>query len=90
VYKLLIDEKAVKEISKLDKPIQRFIFDSLETFAENYERLRQSKKVKALSGNLKGFYRLRLRTFRVIYKEYPEKLVIYVLRVAHREDIYKN
>ena len=89
MYKLFIDEKAVKELSKFDKPIQKFILDSMETFAGNYESIKRSKRVKALVSNFKGFYRLRLRTFRVIFKEYSEKLIIYVVRISHRKNVYK-
>jgi len=89
VYKLLIDEKAVKDLSRLDKSIQRFILDSLEIFAKKYEEIKKTDKVKALTGGFKGFYKLRLRTYRVIYKEYSDKLLIYVVRIAHRGDVYK-
>ena len=90
MYKLLIDEKAVKDLSRIDKSMQKFILDSLEAFVKNYEDIKRTDKVKALKGNLKGFYRLRLRSFRVIYKEYTDKLIIYVVRIAHRKEIYRQ
>ncbi|WP_169753657.1 type II toxin-antitoxin system RelE/ParE family toxin, partial [Campylobacter mucosalis] len=39
-------------------------------------------------GSLDGFYRLRLRSFRVIYQKLDDRLVIYVLRVSDRKDAY--
>ena len=45
-------------------------------------------KIKALQGEYKGLYRLRLRTYRLIYEKQNDKLVILVLRVSHRKDIY--
>jgi len=41
-----------------------------------------------LQGEYKGLYRLRLRTYRLIYEKQNDKLVILVLRVSHRKDIY--
>ncbi|WP_169753647.1 type II toxin-antitoxin system RelE/ParE family toxin, partial [Campylobacter mucosalis] len=35
-----------------------------------------------------GFYRLRFRSFRVIYQKFNDKLVIYTLRVSDRKDAY--
>ncbi|WP_430385341.1 type II toxin-antitoxin system RelE family toxin [Arcobacter acticola] len=45
--------------------------------------------MKALKGEFKGLYRLRLRTYSVIYEKRNERLVILVLRVSHKKDIYK-
>jgi mRNA interferase RelE/StbE len=49
----------------------------------------KSGKVKALSGEWKGFFRLRLRSYRAIYKKYGETVVILVVREAHRGDAYR-
>ena len=78
----------------MDRPIARFILESLERFAsdfnERYEtELMRSGKVKALSGEWEGFFRLRLRSYRAIYKKYGDTLVILIVRVAHRKDVYR-
>ncbi|WP_391486599.1 type II toxin-antitoxin system RelE family toxin [Aliarcobacter butzleri] len=46
-------------------------------------------KIKALKGEFKGLYRLKLRTYRVIYEKQGHKLIILVLRVSHRKDVYQ-
>ena len=46
-------------------------------------------KIKALQGEFKGLYRLKLRTYRVIYEKIGNKLLIIVLRVSHRKDVYR-
>jgi len=93
-YNLDIDKKASKDILSLDKSTRNFILEELERFInnfdENYEKeLIKSTKIKALKGEFKGLYRLRLRTYRVIYEKQNKKLIILVLRVSHRKDIYK-
>ena len=87
------DKKASKDLLSLDKSVRNFILDELENFIkyfdETYEKeLIKLTKIKALQGEYKGLYRLRLRTYRLIYEKQNDKLVILVLRVSHRKDIY--
>ena len=83
-----------KVLRKIDRADARFMLDSLDRFAadfgERYEaELMKSGKIKALSGEWEGFHRLRLRSYRAIYKKYGETLVMLVVRVAHRKDAYR-
>ncbi|MDR2636073.1 MAG: type II toxin-antitoxin system RelE/ParE family toxin [Campylobacteraceae bacterium] len=93
-YNLHFDEKASKDILSLDKSIRSFILDELEIFIDNFDedyekKLTKLEKIKALQGEFKGLYRLRLRTYRVIYEKQNDKLIILVLRVSHRKDAYR-
>ncbi|MFY4804657.1 type II toxin-antitoxin system RelE family toxin [Aliarcobacter butzleri] len=45
--------------------------------------------MKALKGEFKGLYRLKLSTYSVIYEKQGDKLIILVLRVSHRKVVYK-
>jgi len=92
-FSLQFDDKVKKDFKKLSKDIQLFILDSLDIFVKNFsneyeKELLKTGKIKYLQGNWSGFYRLKLRTYRVIYKKENEELVIYVLRVAHRKEVY--
>ena len=44
---------------------------------------------KALSGEFRGLYRWRTGRFRVIYEVQKEVLVILVLKIGHRKDVYR-
>lgn len=93
-YSLDFDKKASKDLLSLDKSVRNFILDELEIFInnfdENYEKeLIKIKKIKSLQGEFKGLFRLRLRTYRIIYEKQNEKLIILVLRVSHRKDAYQ-
>ena len=93
-YSLDIDKKASKDILSLDKSTRNFILDELESFINNFDEeyekeLIKLTKIKALKDEFKGLYRLRLRTYRVIYEKINNKLVILVLRVSHRKNIYR-
>ncbi|PKL06463.1 MAG: type II toxin-antitoxin system mRNA interferase toxin, RelE/StbE family [Spirochaetae bacterium HGW-Spirochaetae-9] len=83
-----------KDMCSIDRTEARFILESLEQYAsdfnERYEaELMKSGRAKALSGDWEGYYRLRLRSYRAIYKKYNETLVILVVRVSHRKDVYR-
>ena len=93
-YSLDFDKKASKDLLSLDKSIRNFILDELEIFINNFDEdyekeLIKIKKIKSLQGEFKGLFRLRLRTYRIIYEKQNEKLIILVLRVSHRKDVYK-
>lgn len=93
-YNLEFNKKASKDILSLDRSIRNFILDELEIFINNFDEgyekeLIKLTKIKVLQGEFKGLYRLKLRTYRVVYEKQNDKLVILVLRVSHRKDVYK-
>ena len=93
-YNLEFDKKASKDILSLDKSTRNFILDELESFINNFDEdyekeLIKLTQIKALQGEFKGLYRLKLRTYRVIYEKVGNKLLILVLRVSHRKDVYR-
>lgn len=86
---------AKKDFKIINKSDITFIRDSLYHFAEKfnieYEKsLMHSGKIKKLKGQKEILYRLKLRTYRVIYKKYEDRLVILVLHVTTRESAYKK
>jgi mRNA interferase RelE/StbE len=92
-YSLEFHPAAKKELDKLDSQIKVFLIQSLALFIEKYdniyeiEMMKQSK-IKKLQGEWSGFYRLRLRDYRVIYEKINDQLVIHIIRVAHRKEVY--
>ena len=93
-YSLDFDKKASKDLLSLNKSVRNFILDELEIFINNFDEdyekeLIKIKKIKSLHGEFKGLFRLRLRTYRIIYEKQNEKLIILVLRVSHRKDAYQ-
>ena len=69
--------------------IMKSLNDFIENFSEDQERiLLKNGNIKRLKGSLEGCYRLRLRTYRVIYEKRENDLIILVLRVGSRGDIY--
>ena len=88
-----LHRKALKELSKMDASTRSFIAGELDRFIEAYSPEYESElikmgTVKHLKGELGGFYRLRLRTYRVIYEKIEERLVVHVVRIGHRKEVY--
>ncbi|MBC8236775.1 MAG: type II toxin-antitoxin system mRNA interferase toxin, RelE/StbE family [Helicobacteraceae bacterium] len=95
MYILAFNNASKKDLKKIDKHNQSFILDSLEDFIQNFSSeyetaLTNSAKIKKLQGQKEELYRLKLRSYRVIYKKYENKLVILVVHVTTREGAYKS
>ena len=94
MYKIDFKTSAKKDFKNINKADIVYIRDSLYEFAKNfcniYEKdLMQKGKIKKLKGQKEDLYRLKLRSYRVIYKKYEDRLIILVLHVTSREGAYK-
>ncbi len=80
------DEAAAKELRKLDKQVQRKI---LAYFRERIAIDQNPRRFgKPLSRELVGLWRYRLDDYRMICNIEDNKLIVLVVRVAHRKDAY--
>ncbi len=81
----LKDLKDKEQLKKIDKQSQRLITGYLRKL----EKLAEPRaKGKALSANLKGFWRYRIGDYRVICEIDDTKIIIIVIDVGHRKDVY--
>ena len=78
---------AVKTIMKLDKPEKQRIREAIEGLAETPQR----GDIKPMEGKPEGRYRLRVGSYRVIFRYDNDgaMVVICVLDIGPRGDIYK-
>ena len=79
-------EKAKKEFLKLDKPVQKQIQIFIVKL-QNMEDPRASGK--ALGGNLAGMWRYRVGDYRLVCEIENDKILVTVLHIAHRKDVYR-
>jgi len=86
VYQLAFLTSAQKEFKKLDSTVQKQIKEKLTILVENPAVLKNN--IKALKGKYAGKFRLRVKQYRVIFYIEDDKLIITVVRVAHRKQVY--
>ncbi len=79
---------AKKELEKIDKIWQKKIKKNLQMLSENPALLKN--KITKLKGKYKDYFRLRVGNYRVIFRVEKKKLVILVVRIAHRKNLQKQ
>jgi mRNA interferase RelE/StbE len=84
VYKIELKPSAVRDLRRLPHSTQKRIAQKIDALPNN-PFPHGSKKLEA-TGN---FWRIRVGDYRVIYQVYKEKLMIYVVRIKHRGDVYR-
>ena len=90
MYKLLFSEVAKKDLEKFTPDERVFIAEKLKYLSENFELLKKTKKVRKLKGSNK-FYRFVIaRKIRAIFEVKDKKLIILILRVGKRKDVYRS
>lgn len=82
-WKVELTKKAEKEFAILPKVIQKRIIGALELLSEYPNR---GKKLK---GEFTGYYRYRVYDYRILYTLENEKLVVLILRIKNRKDVYR-
>ena len=95
MYLLEFEKSVKKDFKNINISDIKFIKDSLYNFVENFsfeyeQELLRTGKIKKLQGMDDELYRLRLRTYRVIYKKEEDRLIILVVSVKSRENSYKK
>lgn len=86
MWKIEFKPKAAKEFRKLDPKHAKQILNWLKTRLESGADPKLF--AEPLTGNLKEFWRFRIGDFRVVFKIEQQKLLILVVRVAHRKQVY--
>ncbi|CAK7192686.1 hypothetical protein COMNV_00892 [Commensalibacter sp. Nvir] len=86
-WQINYSRSALNELKKLDKQDARRIINYLTLHVQPLENPKQLGK--ALTGNLKEFWRYRIGNYRVIAEVQEDKIIILILRVAHRKEVYK-
>jgi len=81
MYSIIFNPFAEKQLKKLENNLQRRILDVL-----NRIRIRPHHFVKRLIGS--PYFRLRVGDYRIILDIQNDKLVIVVVELGHRKNIY--
>ena len=83
--KIYFSKKAAKEFRHLPPKLKQRVKEMIITLYET-PFPRGVKKLKGFPNT----YRLRVGDYRIIYKILWEKNEIWILRIAHRREVYKH
>ena len=88
VWQIVLDDVARKQLAKLDKPVAKRIVEFLR------QLLSQLENPKSLGAALQGaelgnYRKYRIGDYRVIAKINDDKLIILVLKMGNRKEVYR-
>jgi mRNA interferase RelE/StbE len=83
-YELFIERRAQKQLAKIPEPDRGRIVAAVEGLAEEPRPL----GVKKLTG--REAWRIRVGDYRIIYEIHDKNLMVLVIALGHRRDIYRS
>jgi mRNA interferase RelE/StbE len=83
-YRVEIARRAVKVLAALSRKEQQRVRAAIDLLASNP----RPPGCVALAGETRA-YRVRVGDYRIIYEVFDEMLVVHVVRVGHRREVYR-
>jgi len=83
-HTIRITEAAEKVFINLARPVQTRIRQAIDSLADDP----RPSGVKKLKGP-DGFYRVRIGDYRIVYDIRDKELVVIIIRIGHRKEIYR-
>ena len=83
MYTITIKQSAAKALAKIDAPQRNRLIEAIDKLKTN------PTAGNVLKGEFTGLRRIRIGDYRVVYEVQNEQLVILVLRIAYRSEVYK-
>jgi len=83
-YKIFIEKNAQKALTKITEKEQNRIIEAIRNLSQNPKPM----GVKKLSG--REAWRIRVGSYRIIYEIQDDKLLIVVISIGHRREIYRQ
>ncbi len=81
----------LNDLKRAPRADRRFILETLDRFAQGYTaaftaELVRTGKLFRMSSGWKGFWQLRLRSYRIVYEEYQKTLLVLLVRDGNGVD----
>ncbi|TCQ02911.1 type II toxin-antitoxin system RelE family toxin [Serpentinicella alkaliphila] len=86
IYEIELSKESYKYLLKIDKPTRIRILDGLNILVQNPRN--SELDIKKFQGKT-NLYRLRIGIYRVLYSIHGDILVINVIKIGPRGDVYK-
>ena len=85
MHRVEITPEARKQLAKLPENVRRRVAAKIAALADNP----RPPGVVFLHGSLQGLYRIRSGDYRVIYQVHDDRLVVLVVRIGNRREVYE-
>lgn len=83
MFKVIIPKAAFKELEKIDFENQKLVYSKIQDLEKGL-----FSTDKALKGKHKSKFRKRAGNYRIIYLKENDILVITLIRIGHRKEVY--
>lgn len=83
-YRVELKRSAEKSLSKLPNSVKKSVSQLIDELAENPYMNGHKKLVGS-----EHTYRIRSGDYRIIYSVFDSLLIVYIIKIGHRKDIYK-
>lgn len=87
-YKLKFEKNALKSLTKIDSNQRILLMAWIQKNLDQCENPRSHGK--ALSGKLNNYWSYRVGDYRIVVEIIDNELIIIVISIGHRRDIYKK
>jgi mRNA interferase RelE/StbE len=84
-YRIEVKPQAERALAKIPNPHRRRIARAIDALARNPRPPGSAK----LAGS-DDAYRIRVGDYRIVYQVLDKVLIVYIIRVAYRKDIYRG
>ncbi len=85
MYKVVLTKKAKTFYKNADPILAKKIAKGFQILEQTPY---QHPNIKALKGQLKGYYRYRVGDYRILYEVNDQMIQVIVIKIAHRSEIY--
>jgi mRNA interferase RelE/StbE len=82
-YSISIKQSAFKALAKIDVPQRKRLIEAIDKLKTN------PAAGSVLKGEFSGLRRIRIGDYRIVYEVQDDKLIILVIRIAHRCEVYR-
>lgn len=83
-YSLKIKASAAKDLARIERQHRLRLIEAIDALKANPHRGAN------LKGDLSGLRRLRVGDYRILYEIQAANLIVLIVRVAHRRDVYQS
>ncbi|MGB9498320.1 MAG: type II toxin-antitoxin system RelE family toxin [Dissulfuribacterales bacterium] len=84
-YRVKVKKSAAKVIKNIPKADRKRIVNKIDSLTKNLPNPDTTK----MKGN-NPFHKVRIGNYRIVYEIQDEVIVILIVKIGHRKDIYRN